>query len=685
MELLSPAGSKESFIAAINAGADSVYLGAQKFNARINADNFNYYDLEVLIDYAKKMGVKVYIAFNTLVRHEEINEAVRAITTISRLNPDALIIQDLGIARIVSEYFPNITIHASTQMAAHNSAGVRILKQIGFKRAILARELTLAEIKLISNKSRIELEVFAHGALCFSLSGLCLFSSVMGGYSGNRGRCAQPCRCVWRSAEKSGYLFSPRDLELADYVGELKKIGIHSLKIEGRMRSSEYVYNATKAYRMLIDAKEGEEAGIAAEAKKILNNDYARKKSICLLSGRDNRLFEPDKAQCVGKEIGEIKEINDNNMKIYSQEIIQSGDRLAIANPANDQRKVFKLDKYNKINKDEYCINVSIDKGYKTGNPVFKVGSSEWHVKILTKQLDKIYGLYKTEHNNLHKENIKYSNEYTSLISGLRQNEGNNKPNAERLWFRVNNNNWLSMLNEKNADHNIIVNINKTNLNAVKTFLKNNEFHSKNIYVELPPFIAQRELCDYADFIKEMDAKGVNGWVLNNISHFELISNDLKMIAGPYLYTLNAYSAKILYEFGADSFITSWEDDYINIRRLVNSGLSNKMIVNVFGYPVLARSRMLPKDTNYGIVSSQKKDLKFNQLAEGNISILIPENPFMIFNSIPKLKETGIGNFLIDLSYIEPQKSFLLSLKTSFSERINFNNSIRFNFKFGLK
>src|SRR5574344_419294 len=242
MEILAPAGSKESFISAINAGADAVYLGTKKFNARIGANNLNFYDLQVLTDYAKNKNVKVYVTFNTLIKHEKISEAIKTIEELKVLNIDGIIVQDLGIARIVKEFYPEINLHGSTQLNIHNSKGAEILAENNFKRVVLSRELTFAEMKNIAKSvnSKIELEIFVHGALCFCVSGLCLFSSFIGGFSGNRGLCTQPCRRIWQSDNEKGFLFSPKDFQLADFINDIKNIGIKSLKIEGRMRSSEY-------------------------------------------------------------------------------------------------------------------------------------------------------------------------------------------------------------------------------------------------------------------------------------------------------------------------------------------------------------------------------------------------------------------------------------------------------------
>jgi putative protease len=286
MELLAPVGSKESFITAIRAGTDAVYMGVPNFNARVSADNINEYDLQVLISHAREKNVKVFLALNTLVKHEEINDVVKSISYINKLRPDAVIVQDLGVASIIAKYYPGLELHASTQLAVHNRMGVDFLAKHSFKRAVLARELTFSELKVIVKGSPMPIEVFCHGALCFSLSGMCLFSSFIGGLSGNRGRCTQPCRRLWQNGKKQGYLFSPRDLELAEHIQKLKQIGVASLKIEGRMRSSEYVYKTVKAYRLLIDASEHDFAVALTEARKILAGDAAREKTTALFSGR---------------------------------------------------------------------------------------------------------------------------------------------------------------------------------------------------------------------------------------------------------------------------------------------------------------------------------------------------------------------------------------------------------------
>ncbi|MHB9155775.1 MAG: peptidase U32 family protein [Endomicrobiales bacterium] len=373
MELLAPVGSKESFITALRGGADAVYAGVPDFNARVSASNISLYDLQVLIDHAHGKGKKVFLALNTLIKHEEMHDVVKNIARVEQMAPDAVIVQDLGAASIILKYFPSLELHASTQMAVHNRQGVDFLARAGFKRAILARELSFSELKMITKGSPIPIEVFCHGALCFSLSGMCLFSSFIGGLSGNRGRCTQPCRRLWRHGKSGrGYLFSPRDLELAEHINKLKKIGIACLKIEGRMRSSEYVYRAVKAYRLLIDAPEPEFALALEEAKAILSGDTARSKTSCLFSGRDTEIFQPKEAQCLGNLVGRIQAIAEGSIVVEPEGgavELAAGDRLRLSNPANDTTIAFKVKEFSKEG-ETWVIPFGKTEGFAPGNPV---------------------------------------------------------------------------------------------------------------------------------------------------------------------------------------------------------------------------------------------------------------------------------------------------------------------------
>lgn len=259
-ELLAPAGGMEAFVAAVENGADAVYLGARAFSARGYASNFSEEELEGAIDYAHLRGVKVYVTVNTLLKEEEVENALKLLSWLRQIGTDAIIIQDLGLISLARKYLPDLPLHASTQMTLHNSEGAEFAKKLGIERVVLSRECSLEEIEQMRKKTGTEIEVFIHGALCISYSGQCLLSSLIGGRSGNRGFCAQPCRkkyrlyCEGKLIKTTGsYLLSPKDLNTTSGLGALIEAGIESFKIEGRMKRPEYVAGVVRIYRRLID------------------------------------------------------------------------------------------------------------------------------------------------------------------------------------------------------------------------------------------------------------------------------------------------------------------------------------------------------------------------------------------------------------------------------------------------
>ena len=255
-ELLSPAGNAESFIAAAEAGADAIYLGGTAFNARMNAGNLTRGELKEAFDFARIRGIKTYVTMNTLIRDDEMTDALKAAYEMYDMGADALIIQDLGLGSLVRKYIPDMPIHLSTQGSVYSLEGVEAAEKLGYERVVLARELTLEEIRRICAGTKTEIEVFVHGALCICYSGQCQLSRYFGGRSGNRGQCAQPCRLAYDIEEgfegkppRGKHILSPKDICLIDRVGELIDAGVASLKIEGRMKSPEYVGTVTSIYR----------------------------------------------------------------------------------------------------------------------------------------------------------------------------------------------------------------------------------------------------------------------------------------------------------------------------------------------------------------------------------------------------------------------------------------------------
>lgn len=258
VELLSPAGDFECVKAAVQNGADAIYVGASSFSARASADNFSLDELKEVINYAHIRNVKVHLALNTLIKNDEFSDAISIAEKAYEYGIDAIIAQDLGLASTLISAFPKLPIHASTQMTIHNIRGVKALERMGIKRVVLARELSISEIEYICRNSDVEIETFVHGALCISYSGQCLFSSMVGGRSANRGKCAQACRLPYQLLQNNkvvdkGYLLSPRDLCGLDFLPALIEAGVTSFKIEGRLKSPEYVATVTRIYRKYID------------------------------------------------------------------------------------------------------------------------------------------------------------------------------------------------------------------------------------------------------------------------------------------------------------------------------------------------------------------------------------------------------------------------------------------------
>lgn len=255
MQILAPAGNADSLAAAVRSGADAVYLGAGAFNARRNAENFGPGGLKAAIEYCHGRGVEVHVTLNTLIRDEEREAFLQTAREVIEAGADAVIVQDMGAAAYLRRLCPELPLSASTQMAIHNAAGAKKMEEMGFFQAVLARELSLKEIKYIHDNTNIRLETFVHGAHCMSVSGMCYMSAALGERSGNRGLCAQPCRLnfVCRGRE---YALSLKDLSFVAHIKELEQAGVTTLKIEGRMKRPEYVAAAVTAVRQ---ARAGEQ------------------------------------------------------------------------------------------------------------------------------------------------------------------------------------------------------------------------------------------------------------------------------------------------------------------------------------------------------------------------------------------------------------------------------------------
>lgn len=335
-ELVAPAGNMSSAITAFEFGADAIYAGLKKFNARERTENFTLEEMEKLVRYAHLNNKKVYVTFNTLIKESDILQVAEALSELARIRPDAVIVQDIGVIYIIKNYFPELAIHASTQMAIHNSSGVKIAESLGVRRVILERQLTFSELEQIAKKSLLELEVFVHGAICCSFSGECLFSSWMGGWSGNRGKCKQPCRHKYfidtgSGPGKSGFYFSTKDLCLIRHIPFLKKIGVSAIKIEGRLRRPDYIKNIVSAYRLVLDVSPQNERAAIKEAEQFIEMSYGRN-FIHGFSGSSSfkEVILPDESGVSGDLCGKITGIKNDGFYVKVFKKLHVGDRIRI-------------------------------------------------------------------------------------------------------------------------------------------------------------------------------------------------------------------------------------------------------------------------------------------------------------------------------------------------------------------
>ncbi|MFR2570446.1 MAG: DUF3656 domain-containing U32 family peptidase [Clostridia bacterium] len=418
IELLSPVGNFECLKAAVQNGADSIYLGADTFSARAFASNFSLPDLEKAIQYAKLRGVKTHLTLNTLITDDEIDDAIMVAKKAYEFGIDAIIVQDLGLATLLIKNFPDLPIHASTQMTVHNLNGALELQDLGFKRIVLSRELSINEIAHICKNTSVEIETFIHGALCISYSGQCLFSSMLGGRSGNRGKCAGPCRLPFELLENntsidSGYLLSTKDLCGLDYIPELINAGVTSFKIEGRMKSPFYVATVTKIYRKYIDlALSDNDYIISPEDRKILLQVFNRGMSSSgHLSNEGNRnLVFKEKPNNMGLFLGKIQKYNSKKgyITIKLNEPIEIGDTISLEQETGSYTISELMDmNHNNITSTKIGQTVIIGRmkgNIKLGSKIYKMSSKQLNLLAHKSYSQENKKILLNCHINIHKD-----------------------------------------------------------------------------------------------------------------------------------------------------------------------------------------------------------------------------------------------------------------------------------------
>ncbi|MCT4599112.1 MAG: U32 family peptidase [Vallitalea sp.] len=446
-ELLSPAGSFQSLIAAINSGCDAVYVGGKQFSARAYASNFDIDELIKAIDYCHLRGVKIYLTVNTLFKEKEIDELLKYINIMYQSGVDALIIQDFGTAMLIKETFKDLEIHASTQMSIHNLEGVKYLNKLGFSRVVLSRETDINEIKHIINNTDTEIECFVHGALCYSYSGQCLMSSILGGRSGNRGRCAGTCRLPYSLLDNNKiinnnnqrYLLSPKDICTIDIINELIQTGIHSFKIEGRMKSPEYVAGVTSIYRKYIDF-------YLTNINKFKTNNIDKEQLLDLynrggfskgyFTDKNNQIMSMNKPNNQGSYIGKVINVNSKkkNIQIILDKQVMKGDKLEIWTGKEPQPSynISKTSDNNIITIREYNKNiVAGNKVYRTRNQTLLNNIKEQSITNNKKQ--KISGYVKCQLNSPITIELEYNGYHVAETGSIVEQAKNQSLSTDRI------------------------------------------------------------------------------------------------------------------------------------------------------------------------------------------------------------------------------------------------------------
>ncbi|MGL4854729.1 MAG: peptidase U32 family protein, partial [Lentisphaeria bacterium] len=380
-ELLAPAGNLTCALAAFDAGADAVYAGLPKFNARERSDNFTMEQFGALIAYARRNNKKVYLTLNTLIKEVELKDLIELLAEVAYLRPDAVIVQDLGVMQAIRTYFPELVIHASTQVGIHNSAGIAVLEKLGVSRVILERQVTVEELEEIMGKTSMEVEIFVHGALCCSLSGTCTFSSWLGGWSGNRGKCKQPCRRRFFADDGNGFFFSSQDLYTLDMIEKFKELGVASFKIEGRMKKPDYIRATVSAYKRVVDAEKVDDT-VLNEARNELSKAAGRKWSHGFYTAESmEELIQHRQLGVSGTLCGDvISSENGRSFQVKVTRRLHVGDRIRLQSRTGDEAPSMTITKMfvnnkasNKAIKGEIC-SIPYDREVAYDAQVYRVG-----------------------------------------------------------------------------------------------------------------------------------------------------------------------------------------------------------------------------------------------------------------------------------------------------------------------
>jgi putative protease len=631
-------------------------------------------EITAMIQFAHDKEVKLYLAANSLLKENEIPQAIETLAMLEALQPDALIIQDLGIYHLCRNYFPSLRIHASTLFGAHNSLAVQQFQSMGFERVVLARELTVKEIGTIAKKNQVELEVFIHGALCFSYSGLCLFSSYLGGKSGLRGRCVQPCRRRYhwsQKGQKAGYLFSMNDLSGIDLVHKLSKAGVSSLKIEGRLRSAHYVSSVVKAYRMVIDAPAGDKE-VLSNARELLNQAMGRKTSQGYFSTPQAKdLISPYHSGNVGMYLGRAgKFTGKGKVSLNVKHPLQIGDRIRLHQEKTGERIAFTL---RKLTKNDQKVSqastgesvvLDVPARVKKGDSLFKVDSraareaekeeSALSADEFKQTVKKLQQQVKQKVSTIHKSLVPGGGRRKK--SGIApRKRGRGRGGAKwPLYFKIDDLQ-VQKLRLPIVPELFLVELNRktfADFQRMKKIVK--KFKYKMVW-SLPPVIMENELDFFEQSIMELLKNNFRTWQIAHIGQRLFFNKkDRVNLLGDYtLNILNSLGLLALSSLNMEKTQVAIETDKKSLADLLGSKSAAKsgigLGLTLYGRPPLFTARPMASHFQFDQTFISPKGESFILRKAYNSTVALAENPFSILSRLPELKRLGLQYGVIDL------------------------------------
>ena len=707
-ELLAPAGNIESLDAAIGEGADAVYLGLKSFNARLRTSNFAWNQFEAAVNAVHKRNKKIYVTVNTVCEEWETERLYRLLSYLNKVGPDGLIVQDTGIIRMCQEFFPNLELHASTQMNVESAAAANLLHKEGLTRVVVARELGIEEIRYIKEHTKAQIEMFVHGALCVSESGLCLFSSFLGGKSANRGMCTQACRrfytAEYSEGIKQGYYFSPCDMQLIEHIPELCDIGVDSFKIEGRMKSAEYVGSVVAAYRYVIDHYKDDRKGAVAAGKRMLASDFAGSKTDYwygfkeIGEGVENagaKILNPDQAGGTGIYLGKIgntkkapDELIEDVKKNAAPDATPESLRVVLAtltggsydpDPGDSIRLHSRTDTGRASHKVRYVTVdsdgkrwIDIPAGFKPEDSVYLL-----QIKAMSKRYSRVLP------NDLSHFRRQPADESLPVLDVTPVGDRELSYFPEGIYVQVST---IADVFLAQALHPVrlileFTNDTKYDLLHSKTVLP---FSKRAIYISLDPYCPAAGEEQLATELSSLIELGYCNFVANNIAHLQLLKGKaVNVIAGPYLYTFNRWAVSWFENQGIGAFVMPYENSRRNLEATFEPSVRARVLVPVFAYPALFRMRFrLPE--SYGFTFfSDKEGAEFKVASSSDGTFVMPELPFSLLDKTEFLSQAGFKRMLIDFSKVSITKNQIKSISGSLLKKQVLPEISRFNWKDG--